>query len=132
MKTIIAGGRDYVIQPIDYKLLDQYRAILPITEVVSGGASGADRLGEIWAEMRRIPVCKKAPDTLGGVITFAQAAHNRNQAMADYADALIAFPGGSGTADMIRRAKARKLTIIVVNDSVDALQLALGALRSGE
>lgn len=132
MKTIIAGGRDHIFTRKDFELLDQYRGILPITEVVSGGATGADRMGEIWAESRKIPICKKTPDTLGGVIPFWQAALHRNQAMADYANALIAFPGGSGTADMIRRATEQKLVVIVVKNVDESLQQCLGVPRAHE
>lgn len=39
-----------------------------------------------------------------------------NAQMAEYAEALIAFPGGTGTADMIQRATERKLLILVVKD----------------
>ncbi len=45
MKTIICGGRDYVLTRGDAKWLDELRASLPITEVVSGGASGDARKG---------------------------------------------------------------------------------------
>lgn len=38
MKTIIAGGRNYCLTPADLLALEK----LPITEVVSGGATGAD------------------------------------------------------------------------------------------
>lgn len=126
MKTIIAGGRGHIVQQADYQLLDIWKHKLPITEVVSGGATGADRLGEIWAEMRGIPLCRKEPDTLSGVIPFWQAARHRNQAMADYADALIAFPGGTGTADMIRRATQQKLVVIIVKDVKESLHELLG------
>lgn len=121
MKTIIAGGRNHIVQRADYQLLDIWKRKLPITEVVSGGATGADRLGEIWAETRGVPVCRKEPDALGGVIPFWQAARHRNQAMADYADALIAFPGGTGTADMIQRATQQKLVVIIVKDAQESL-----------
>lgn len=126
MKTIIAGGRDYVPTTEDYQILDIWHRILPITEVVSGGAKGADRMGEVWAGKHRLPVCRKEPDTLGGVIPFWQAARHRNQAMADYADALIAFPGGTGTADMIQRSTTQKLQVIIVKDSKEHLQELMG------
>jgi hypothetical protein len=46
MKLIIAGGRDYKFTKSDLEKLD---SIEGITEVVSGGARGADKCGEIWA-----------------------------------------------------------------------------------
>ena len=82
---------------------------LPITEVVSGGAHGADRLGEHMARNRGITI-----ETF-----YAQwklygrpAGPMRNQKMAEYADACILFPGGKGTADMKDKAIAAGLKII--------------------
>ncbi len=138
MKTIIAGGRNYVVGPLDYQLLDQYRSILPITEVVSGCATGADRLGEIWAQLRKIKVNKFDPNDLTGMgidftsEPFWRRAKMRHQMMADDAQALIAFPGGSGTRDMICRANANGILVIVVKDVQVELDKARGAVRAGE
>jgi len=39
----------------------------------------------------------------------------RNQQMVDYGlDGLAAFPGGNGTADMVRRARAAGVTVMEV------------------
>lgn len=109
MKTIIAGGRDYRMTFGDLLHLDAYRRSLPITEVVSGAASGADACGENWARSRGVAIRWFMADWS----THGKAAGPiRNQQMADYADALIAFPGGRGTADMIRRAEKRGLKVI--------------------
>ena len=104
MKTIIAGGRNYSITEFDEARLDSLR----ITEVVCGCARGADAGGEIWARKRGIPV-KRFPadwDRLGRGAGFA-----RNCQMAEYAEALVAFPGGNGTDHMVRMALAAELTV---------------------
>jgi hypothetical protein len=112
MKTIIAGSRSIN----EYALVE--RAIresgFSIKEVVSGGAAGADQLGEKWARKNGIPVKPFPADwerygkTRAGFI--------RNSQMARYADALIAVWDGksSGTADMIQKAKAAGLKVSVV------------------
>ena len=71
--------------------------------LVSGGAKGADRLAEEWAKYRQVPIyIFHAPwirhDKAAGPV--------RNQMMLDEAtpDLVLAFPGGDGTADMIKRA----------------------------
>lgn len=110
MKVIIAGSRwitkyDWVCEAIGW--FDT-----PITEVVSGGADGVDKLGELWAERMDIPVVRfEAKWYEHG----KAAGPIRNQAMADYAEGLIAVWDGKskGTADMIRRAKAKGLKIYV-------------------
>lgn len=122
MKIIIAGGRDYKMTWDDWAYLDRFLGT--ITEVVSGKARGADSAGEAWAEARGIPVkpfpadwddmtvtpCRprRRPD---GSEYNAAAGHARNQAMADYADGVILFPGGRGTADMWARARFAGLQI---------------------
>lgn len=111
MKTIIAGGRDYIFSEADINRLDNI--IEQITEVVSGCARGADTCGEKWAESHGIPV-KKFPadwDRFG-----KSAGHRRNQQMAEYAQAVVLFPGGFGTADMAKRAKRMKLLVFDFRD----------------
>jgi len=83
-----------------------------VTEVVSGCARGADRLGERWAEQNGIPV-KRFPadwDTHG-----KSAGHMRNREMGLYADALVALWDGQspGTRGMIEFAKSRGLVVYV-------------------
>lgn len=59
MKLIIAGGRNYQLSQWDLAELENLRLsrfIEPITEVISGGATGADAAGEQWARGHSIPV----------------------------------------------------------------------------
>ena len=113
MRTIIAGGRNYRWSRSDFRLLDFFWQSIPITEVVCGMARGADLLGKTWAEHRGIPV-REFPakwDEQGKA-----AGHIRNERMADYAQALIAFPGGEGTRSMISKAVKRGLKVEIVNE----------------
>lgn len=117
MKLIIAGGRNYRFTMTDVARLHALKNTHEITEVVSGGATGADAEGERWAELNSIPVKRFPADwndlsqpralirrTADGKLYDARAGFRRNQAMAEYADACVLFPGGSGTADMAGRA----------------------------
>jgi hypothetical protein len=108
MRVIIAGGRDYFLTDGDRARLDEERAKLPITEVVCGCARGADTGGEDWANSRNIPVIRFPADwdRYG-----RSAGPRRNLQMAEYADALIAFPGGKGTANMVQQAVERGMKI---------------------
>jgi hypothetical protein len=112
MKTIIAGSRGFT----DYSVLHFFLSINPweITEVVSGTARGADKLGERYAEENGISV-KRFPadwDTHG-----KRAGYIRNSEMADYADALVAFWDGEsrGTKHMIDLADKAGLRVSIVN-----------------
>jgi hypothetical protein len=106
MKTIIAGGRDYHLTDEDFHKLDQLKGT--ISEVVSGCARGVDTTGEIWANKNNIPV-KKLPADWNKY--GKSAGYKRNQQMAEYADAVILFPGGKGTNHMYDIAKRKGLDI---------------------
>src|SRR5262245_60137320 len=108
MKLIIAGGRDYKLTEADYMRLDELWRQAEIEEVVSGGASGADRCGEQWAGQHNIPVKRFVPQWEA----FGKAAGPmRNRAMAGYADAVALFPGGRGTESMYNEAKKAGIEI---------------------
>ena len=101
MKVIIAGGRDYKPTIEDYARIRTLLTNSLCTEIVSGGCSGADAFGEEMAKILQIP-CKRFEakwDEHGRA-----AGPIRNRAMAQYADAVILFSGGAGTASMEKEA----------------------------
>ena len=107
MTTIIAGGRDYHLTEEDFLWLDTIKP--GISEVVCGGARGADTGGFNWGWSRGIPVKSFPADwkTHGKAAGFI-----RNCQMAKYAERVILFPGGRGTAHMRQEAKKAGLIII--------------------
>lgn len=111
MRTIIAGGRDFVPTNDDWSILDTLKDSIPITEVISGHAKGADSFGEAWADRNEIPLKIFLPDwdKYG-----KRAGFLRNIEMAKEADALVAFPGGRGTAMMLKIAQEYGLKIEVI------------------
>lgn len=114
MRVLITGGRDYN----DYVTL--YHALDDIQDkygqfacVITGDATGADHWAESWAWMQKIKHLKFAADWTG----YGRAAGPiRNQIMIDEAKPTlcIKFPGGKGTADMIRRAKKAGIKVIEI------------------
>lgn len=113
MKVIIAGGRtfndyDSLLQKCDYFLSQQTEI-----EIVSGTANGADKLGEKYGNEKGYPI-KQFPadwDKFG-----KSAGYKRNEEMAKYADALIAFWDGNskGTKHMINIAHKYNLKVKIV------------------
>jgi hypothetical protein len=98
MKVIIAGSRSITDSLKVLAAVNQFP--YDITQVVSGGAAGVDRLGEELAELIEIPVMRFPADwkkhgKSAGIL--------RNEEMGRYADALIAIWDGSsrGTSHMI-------------------------------
>lgn len=114
IKVIIAGSRTFS----DYSLLatvcDHMLQNQDEVEIVSGGAKGADKLGELYAEERGYEV-EEFPAFWSQF--GASAGYMRNKQMAEYADALIAFWNGdtvrSGTYNMICTARSAGLKIKV-------------------
>ena len=110
MKVIIAGSRtfnDYEkLRDVCDNLLQNQTEI----EIVSGTANGADVLGEKYAKYKGYPVKRFVADWN----KFGKSAgYRRNEAMAQYADALICFwnKKSKGSEHMINLAKQYGLKV---------------------
>ena len=80
---------------------------------VTGMAYGADQLPLYWEYLPNVTVEKYPPkwDEHGKA-----AGPIRNQQMLDTGvDLVIAFPGGNGTADMVRRAKKAGIEVLQID-----------------
>lgn len=107
MKFIVCGGRDFADEQHVWDALESFHRSGdgPITTLIHGGATGADQLAAQWGKTEddcRVIECKadwKRHGKAAGPI--------RNQMMLDVhqPDGVIAFKGGKGTRDMIRRAE---------------------------
>lgn len=105
MKILVCGGRDY--NDWDEFVMQMHVVAQlngSITHIISGGARGADFLAKVYAQTCNLNYDEYPADwdkhgRMAGPV--------RNQKMLDYGrpDHVVAFPGGRGTADMVRRAK---------------------------
>lgn len=99
--VLVTGGRTYRDRAEIRRVLDALDSRRPIDILVHGGARGADHFAAAWAMHRGIqPVRMDALwDFYGN-----RAGSLRNQKMWDFArpDTVVAFPGGRGTANMMR------------------------------
>lgn len=115
-RVIIAGSRSLPentdeVQKKVIKIIS--RIPLGDLEIVSGGAKGADRLGEEIAKLIKVPVKQFLPD----YEKYAKYAPlERNRRMSEYGNHLIAIwnQQSRGTADMIDWAKKNKLQIRII------------------
>jgi YspA, cpYpsA-related SLOG family len=118
MRVLVCGGRDFKDKDLLEKELDKIhepKFFNPgnIKLLIQGGASGADYLAREWASTKAV-----------GVRTFKadwykyrlRAGPIRNKQMLDEGkpDLVIAFPGGKGTADMIRQATVAKVKVKII------------------
>lgn len=110
-RVLVCGGRDFSARDWLYDVLD--RLSPQSAWIIAGDANGADRLAFEWAFDRRVNYQGyPARWDLHG----RKAGPLRNQQMIDEGkpDLVVAFPGGRGTADMVRRAEKAGLTVIRV------------------
>lgn len=115
MKLIIAGSRSFGSHEDHQTQFDLIMAGREETAtlVVSGGAQGADKMGEVWAARHQIPVKRFIPNWY---LHGKAAGPVRNAEMADFADEAIAFWDGRsrGTKSMIDEMEKRGKKCIVV------------------
>lgn len=103
MKVLVCGGRDYTDAMTLGSWLGGIHKQRGITEIIHGGASGADWLAGQFARYANIQVSEYPADWK----KHGRAAGPiRNKQMLDEGkpDLVVAFPGGRGTADMVRQA----------------------------
>lgn len=113
-KVIVAGGRDFADYDLLKSKLDNLLVNRNPVEIVSGTARGADKLGEFYAKRSQLAVALFPADwDLYG----KSAGYRRNEEMAEYADALVAFWDGKsrGTKHMIDLANKSGIQVRVVN-----------------
>lgn len=107
MKILICGGRDYT----DRAAFDAAMLELPYLPslIIQGGAKGADGLAKQWAAKYNTHCAEvRALWSARG----KQAGPDRNHAMLCLEpEYCIAFPGGAGTNDMVRRCEAEGIPV---------------------
>ena len=106
------GGRDYNDAEYVTRQLDALHKVHNFSKVVHGGARGADTLVKNWAIMRGIP-CTEYPAFWG--VYGRSAGYRRNSQMLGEGnpDLVVAFPGGPGTANMVKLSLQANKEVIV-------------------
>lgn len=108
MKVLVCGGRKFSDRDLVYKVLNIIHNGVKggIKAIIHGGASGADSIAGDWS----VDVLKKDaevyPANWNLHKTAAGPIRNRKMLKEGKPDIVVAFPGGSGTADMIKIATA--------------------------
>lgn len=128
-RILVCGGRDFTNRDLMFKTLydlcdefglwsvkDEYGNTLPDKVIIiSGKARGADTLAIDWAvinwiDFEEYPALWEIHGRKAGPI--------RNQQMIDEGkpDIVIAFKGGVGTQDMIRRARKHNIPVRIIEE----------------
>lgn len=128
MKVLVCGGRNFRDRSLMFSTLYAIHRESTITLVIQGGATGADALARVWADMADVP-CHEEPaqwdnfeppvrmrTRRDGTPYNALAGPNRNAKMlAMKPDLVVAMPGGSGTEDMVSQARAAGVEVRLVS-----------------
>ena len=112
MRILVCGGRDYCDQEAMKKKLTELYERHPNSTLVHGGAPGADSWsGYIGGTLGFTVECHIAQ-----LAQYGKAAGPmRNQEMLDSGiDLVVAFPGGRGTPDMLRRVQLTGVPVDLV------------------
>lgn len=136
MRVLVCGGRDYGYRlrgiafgtpqwnsdtrriAAERKLLTETLDGIGITVLIHGAARGADELASLWAakqwgvEPLPFPANWYPRGRRGGL--DKSAGPKRNQRMIDEGrpELVVAFPGGTGTADMVSKAEAAGIRVL--------------------
>lgn len=114
MRVLVCGGRDFNDYERLKEILNYYWIpVRAIDVIIHGGAIGADTLAGKYAKENNIFV-ERYPadwDKYGKV-----AGPIRNKQMLDEGkpDLVIAFPGGKGTAHMVKIAKEANIKVVEI------------------
>jgi hypothetical protein len=112
MIVAVCGGRDYNDRDAVFDKLTRIHNEWGITGIIQGGARGADKLGLLWASSNGVPHRTFEADWAN---KGRAAGPIRNQRMIKEGkpDLVVAFPGGRGTGDMVKRARAAGIEVLL-------------------
>jgi hypothetical protein len=118
-RVLVCGGRNYTDRDHIWNTLTEFDSKRgPFAHVIHGCATSADHEAMIWAQT--MPGRKHVPFQADWIHHGRNAGPRRNQRMLDEGrpDLVIAFPGGKGIEDMLRRVKKSGVEIIRVKSAV--------------
>lgn len=136
MRILICGGRDFTNEHALFSVMDGiidywWPRMEPISgppgfrdrnppEIISGMARGADTLAVKYAKDRRLAL---HPFPADWEKHGSKAGYLRNCQMLEEGkpDLVVAFPGGKGTAMMVRLSEQAGVKVIVSRDPMDDL-----------
>lgn len=114
MRVLVCGGRDFNDTVRVFAVLDKLHAEAEIAFIIEGGARGADACGREWA-FRRGVECQTFEADWENQGSFAGPARNWRMLEEGKPDLVIAFPGGRGTADMVRKARRAGVGVVEIS-----------------
>lgn len=119
MRVVVTGSRHWLDARAVRMSLDEYFNCVAevdhgsaIARVAAGDATGVDDAAIMWARSKGLE-CAVYPAEWTRYGRIAGPARNERMLLAERPTALLAFPGGAGTDDCVKR--ARRLGILIVH-----------------
>lgn len=113
MRVLVCGGRDFNDADLLMSTLDDLDDVKTISVIIHGGARGADQLADRWAHSKYVEVEEYAADW-DAHKKAAGPIRNRQMLVEGKPDLVVAFPGGSGTANMISQAQKAGVKVDII------------------
>jgi predicted Rossmann-fold nucleotide-binding protein len=115
MKALVCGGRDYSDVLFLNQTLYQCFKWWKLKTIITGGAKGADSLAHQWAVTMGLmtDVHYAQWDKYGKSAGYKR---NMQMLMEGKPDVVIAFPGGTGTENMITIARRANVPVFIVGN----------------
>lgn len=108
MRVLVCGGRHFCNQAWVNKTLNEIRGI---TEIINGGATGADHCAREWAKAHGVALRTfQAEWSRHG--KRAGPLRNIRMILEGKPDLVVAFPGGRGTKHMVTLAYGRGVKVL--------------------
>jgi len=118
MIVAIVGSREFNDFPQFCKYMDEFRKVLEIDQIVSGGAKGADEMAYRYSIARGITFVCHPPIPEDG---FPRMYFMRNIRIANHCEFMIAFPKGAstGTRHAIKSTQnlGKKVLVVEIKDT---------------
>jgi SLOG family YspA-like protein len=114
MRVLVCSGRDYNDRETVFHELHKLAETHGWLTIINGGARGADQLARDFATSCYHGVVTMPADwTQFGKV--AGVIRNEQMLISGRSDLVLAFPDGSGTADMVRRARKAGIAVIEIS-----------------
>lgn len=110
-RILVCGGRDFEDRAFLFHVLSAAHALEPFSVLIHGDARGADRMAGRWAKLNNIRVLEFPAQW----VKHGKAAgpiRNSEMLALSQPELVIAFPGGDGTADMIKKAQRAGVPVL--------------------
>jgi len=113
MRVLVCGGRTFDNWELLAGVLDGLEP-MQASVIIHGAAPGADTLAGRWAELRRVPV-EAFPAEWEKHGRAAGPIRNARMLAEGKPALVVAFPGGRGTANMVKQARAVNVEVLEVS-----------------